>query len=184
MGLWARVLLGTAGLMVFAVLAIGDARELRARRGASVAWTMAATGATVLAGFVHLALTPEHWEESVSYGLFFLAAGVVQLAFASVLTRPGATASTWLAAVATNLALVVVYVDTRLVAPVGSDVPESVDALGVITVMAELLAATAGILIWRRHLSRSGAPRSRPRTGPSCPDPRVPGGGSGTRNDQ
>lgn len=179
MDVWVRLALGLAGLAVFASLTLDDARALHTRSGVPVRWTLAATGATVVAGLVHLALTPEHWEESSVYGAFFLLSGLVQLLLASVLTRPASSAWTWYATIAVNLVLVAVYALTRLVPPLGADLPEAVDAIGVATVVAELAAATLAYLITYRHRLWSAAPR--PRTEPSCPDPRARDDGSGTR---
>jgi len=145
MDLWARALLGTMGLVIFGALAVGDARDLRRRAGVPVAWVLTATAATVLGGFVHLALTPEHWEQSVPYGLFFLAAGVGQLVLASVLTRPTAPTWVWTATVYANVFLVGVYVAARL-----GPAREEVDVIGVVTVATELVAAAAGLLAARR----------------------------------
>lgn len=144
MDLWARALLGTVGLVLFAALAVGDARALRRHAGVPVGWVLTATGATVVGGFVHLALTPEHWDQSVPYGLFFLVAGVGQLVLASVLTRPSAPTWVWTATVYANVFLVGVYVAARI-----GPAREEVDAIGLITVATELVAA-AGLLASRR----------------------------------
>lgn len=145
MELWGRALLGTVGLLTFAALAVGDARALRRHAGVPVGWVLAATASTVVAGFVHLALTPEHLDQSVPYGLFFLAAGVGQLVLASVLTRPSAPTWVWSASVYTNVFLIGVYVAARL-----GPAREEVDALGLVTVAMELVAAGAGALAGRR----------------------------------
>ena len=145
MDLWARALLGTVGLVLFAALAVGDARALRRDAGMPVGWVLTATGATVVGGLVHLALTPEHWDQSVPYGLFFLAAGVGQLVLASVLTRPSAPTWVWTATVYANVFLVGVYVAARI-----GPAREEVDAIGLITVGTELVAAAAGLLAGRR----------------------------------
>ena len=148
--MWARALLGLAGLVAFAAFAVADARALAARRGVPVAWVLLATGATILAGFAHLALTPSHWDESVVYGLFFLAAGLVQLLLAAVMGRHTAGDRVWPSVAVVNLVLAGVYVVTRLVPPFGADVPEPIDAIGVVTVVAEVVAAAAGALVGRR----------------------------------
>ena len=153
---WGRAALGTIGLLAFAVLAVGDARALRRLAGVPVGWVLAATAATVLAGFVHLALTPEHWEQSVPYGLFFLAAGVGQLVLASVLTRPDAPTWVWTATVYSNVFLIGVYVAARL-----GPAREEVDALGLVTVALELVAAAAGLLAGRRLSAATGVRESR-----------------------
>lgn len=68
--------------------------------------------ASVLAGAVHLAVTPEHLEEWWVFGTFFLVLGCFQLAFAAVvLRRP--TRRVALAGILVNLAVVLVYVASR-----------------------------------------------------------------------
>ena len=68
--------------------------------------------ASVLAGGIHLAVTPEHLEEWWVFGAFFIVVGCFQLAFAAfVLRRP-----TWpvaLAGIVVNLGVVLVYVMSR-----------------------------------------------------------------------
>jgi hypothetical protein len=184
MNLWVRLVFGLAGLGLFIVLAVGDARALQARRGVPVRWSMGAIGATVLAGFVHLALAPEHWDQSVTYGLLFLAAGLVQLVLASLVARPAADRLVWDATVVANLAFAFAYVQTRVFGPLGSELPPSVDTIGLVTVGAELVAAALGVLTVRRHLPRPAGRRTPPPSDPSCPSPRVLDGGSGTHTDR
>ena len=68
--------------------------------------------ASVLAGGIHLAVTPEHLEEWWVFGAFFIVVGGFQLAFAAlVLRRP-----TWpvaLTGIIVNLGVVLVYVASR-----------------------------------------------------------------------
>lgn len=157
MGFWVRVVLGSLGLALFAGLAARDARALRDERAIPPTWTLLAVGGTVVAGFVHVALTADHWRTSPVYGTFFIAAGLLQLFLASVLARPTTSARIWGAAAAlfVNLALAGVYVQARLAAALGVGRPEPVDATGVVTVVAELVAATGCLLMTRRRRSRS-----------------------------
>ncbi|MFW5471487.1 hypothetical protein ACOCJ4_15745 [Knoellia sp. CPCC 206435] len=68
--------------------------------------------ASVLAGAIHLAVTPEHLEEWWVFGTFFLVLGCFQLACAVVvLRRP--TRGVALAGIVANLAVVLVYVSSR-----------------------------------------------------------------------
>ncbi len=159
MVVWVRALLGVAGLVAFAAFAIADARALATRRGVPLAWVLLATAATTLAGFAHLALTPSHWDESAAYGLFFLLAGLAQLLLAAVMGR-AAGDRVWPTVVVVNLALVGIYAATRLVPPPGADAPEPVDAVGLVTVAAEVAAAAAGAIVARR-LSRDAVNRPR-----------------------
>jgi hypothetical protein len=146
----ARLLLGAVGLLAFALVTLDDARLLRDRLGVPAPWLFVATDATVVAGLIHLALTPDHWDENAAYGAFFLVAGVVQLVLASLLTRPGVGLGLAAVATVTNLALVATYVVTRLVPPFGADLPEPLDWLGLVTVGAETVAAAVGFVVARR----------------------------------
>lgn len=175
-----RLLLGVVGFVAFTTLAVDDARLLRDRVGLPMAWLLLGVAATVIAGLIHLTLTPEHWAEARLYGAFFLASGVAQLALASLLIRPHVGVAVAAALVAVSVILAMVYMGTRIVPPVGADVPEAVDTLGVATVVAELAAAMVGLSLARR-LSAIGSVRAPLGTVPSCPGPRVPAGDSGTR---
>lgn len=68
--------------------------------------------ASVFAGGIHLAVTPEHLEHWWVYGTFFVVTGLFQVAFAGwVLRRP-----TWpvaLTGIVVNLAIVLVWVASR-----------------------------------------------------------------------
>ncbi|HUR22790.1 MAG TPA: hypothetical protein VMZ73_02855 [Acidimicrobiales bacterium] len=175
-----RVLLGVVGFVAFTTLAVDDARRLRDRVGLPLAWLLLGVTATVIAGVIHLALTPEHWAEARLYGAFFLASGVSQLGLASLLIRPRVGVAVAAVLVAVSVLMVAVYVGTRIVPPIGADSPEAVDALGVVTVIAEIASAMVGLTLARR-LSAAGRVSAPPGTVPSCPDPRVPAGDSGTR---
>jgi hypothetical protein len=150
MELPARLLVGLIGLVLFGLLARDDARLLRARLGVPPSWLFVATAATVAAGLVHLALTPDHWEENPAYGAFFLVAGVAQLVLASLLIRPEVGFGVATVAAVTNVVLVVTYLATRLVPPLGADLPEPLDWLGVVTVAAEAVAVAVGVVVARR----------------------------------
>lgn len=150
MELQPRLLVGLIGLVVFGLLALDDARRLRDRVGVPAPWLFLAIGATVAAGLIHLALTPDHWDENPVYGAFFLGAGVAQLVLASLLTRPDVGLGVTVVAALTNLGLVATYVVTRLVPPFGADLPEPLDWLGVLTVVAEAVAAVVGVVVSRR----------------------------------
>lgn len=68
--------------------------------------------ASVLAGGIHLAVTPSHLEEWWVYGAFFLVVGAFQLALAAlVLRRPSWPVA--LTGIVVNLGVVLVYVASR-----------------------------------------------------------------------
>ena len=74
----------------------------------------AAATLSLLAGLIHLWVTPEHFEEWWGYGAFFLVAGAAQILYVPiVLLWP--TRVALLAGIAGNLAIVVLYLLTRTV---------------------------------------------------------------------
>lgn len=109
---------------------------------------------------IHLALTPEHFGERTVYGLFFLGAALFQgwLAWA-LLVRP--SPSVYRTGAWGSLALIVIWIITRAVAPPLSDEggPESVTLLGVVATGAEL----ATLLLLASVLPASTGKRLRAR---------------------
>lgn len=80
---------------------------------ASTSWLYAAAGLSTAAGVVHLLVTPEHFEEWIGYGLFFLIAGLTQMLFAGYMLRQPANRALLLAGVASNTLIVALWVVTR-----------------------------------------------------------------------
>ena len=56
-------------------------------------WLYAAAGLSVLAGLLHLLVMPEHFDEWLGYGLFFLVVALAQLVYAVLLLRRPSSAS-------------------------------------------------------------------------------------------
>jgi hypothetical protein len=117
-------------------------------------------GALFTAGWIHLALTPEHLGEATILGLGFLAAGLAQLALALLITaRPSDL--TYYAVVGLSAALVVLYAIAVLKGlPLGGGHDhgsglrlgsgEPVDLEGAVSKLAELFSlATAFVLVGR-----------------------------------
>ena len=117
-------------------------------------------GALFTAGWIHLALTPEHLGEATILGLGFLAAGLAQLALALLITaRPSDL--TYYAVVGLSAALVVLYAIAVLKGlPFGGGHDhgsglrlgsgEPVDLEGAVCKLAELFSlATAFVLVGR-----------------------------------
>jgi hypothetical protein len=87
-------------------------------------WRIAATGQertlgaaaalSLLAGLIHLWVTPEHFEEWWGYGAFFLVAGAAQILYVPIVVL-WPTRIVLLAAIAGNLAIVGLYLLTRTV---------------------------------------------------------------------
>lgn len=169
---------GAAFLVVgLGVAAIADARQrTRERRPAQrpagrvgvvttarVAGAAVAAVAAVGAAAVHLAVTPQHFEESALYGAFFLVLALVQLAWAGITAlRP--TRTLLVAGAAANVAVVVLWLATRLVAiPIGpaSGTRETFGALDLLAsgfevaaIVGAAVALTGTIALPRRHLRR------------------------------
>ena len=94
-------------------------------------------GGQIVAGTIHLILTPQHYAESLLFGITFTAMAVFQLGLALALVRaPGPTV--YRPALAGTLALLTVWAATRLVAPPTGSRPEEVDIWGVIVAGVEL----------------------------------------------
>jgi hypothetical protein len=124
-------------------------------------------GALFTAGWIHLALTPEHLGEATILGLGFLGAGLAQLALAFLITaRPSEL--TYYAVVGLSAALVALYAIAVLKGlPIGGDhhhgsgltlgSGESVDLEGAVSKLAELFGlATAFVLVGRPTTQRPG----------------------------
>jgi len=74
----------------------------------------AASALSLLAGLIHLWVTPEHFEEWWGYGAFFLVAAAAQILYVPiVLLLP--TRMVLLGGIVGNLAIVVLYLLTRMV---------------------------------------------------------------------
>ncbi len=128
-------------------------------------------GALFTAGWIHLALTPEHLGEATILGLGFLAAGFAQLALAVLITvRPSDLA--YYAVVGLSAALTVLYAIAVLKGlPFGGGhdhgtgitigAGEPIDVEGAVSKLAELFSlATAVVLVGRPNTQT--APISRP----------------------
>lgn len=91
------------------------------------------------AGVIHLVLTPEHFEEHVLYGVFFLGAATVQLVLAGALVlHPSALV--FRVGVLSSGALIATWLVTRAVEPPFSSLPERVTFAGVLATSVELAA--------------------------------------------
>lgn len=101
--------------------------------------------ALAIAGIIHIFITPEHWDHALAHGLFFLAAGLVELVLALVMLR-WARASLNVTGLVLAVGLIVLWAITRLLpAPFGYG-PEEVDTAGLVTKTFEAVAALA--LAW------------------------------------
>jgi hypothetical protein len=105
----------------------------------------AAAALSLLAGLLHLWVTPEHFEEWWGYGAFFVVAGAAQIFYVPiVLLLP--TRIVLLGGIAGNLAIVVLYLLTRTVGiPLFGPEAGEVGGFGLVDVSAT--AAELGIAV-------------------------------------
>jgi hypothetical protein len=117
------------------------ARAPRSQRSfaAVAAWS------SFVAGMVHVVVAPDHWEESLLYGVFFLAVSLGQLGFAILVAwRP--TARLLVVGAIGQLAIVALWAVTRTVGiPLGPEAGtvEAIGAMDLISVAVELVCALA-----------------------------------------
>jgi len=106
-------------------------------------WQVAAAALALAAGWIHVFVAPEHLEEWVGYGAFFVLVSVLQMGFALLLLvrTPPRSQLLW-AGVLGNAAIVALWVITRtagipLFGPAAGEV-EVVGALDIVSKLAEL----------------------------------------------
>ncbi len=107
------------------------------------------------AAAVHLVVMPQHFHESVLYGMFFAAAASCQVAFA-VITLGWPSRTVLIAGLLGNLSVVVIWLLTRVVAiPVGpaAGTTEGFAGLDILATTFEVTVVAASIALLRRpHL--------------------------------
>ncbi len=104
---------------------------------------------------VHAALVPEHFAEGAPIGTAFLMSAVASAAIALAVRRPHHDAWAPAAAAALLLGTAVAYALSRSVGiPLLLDGPESLDLVGALTTLAEIAAATCGVLLITRKDER------------------------------
>lgn len=163
-----------AGGLGFLLLTLGGVvlgeRLQHASHGPRVPWgpspalTVIALASLGSAG-VHIAVTPEHFEEATSYGVFFTVAAVVQLTYSLLLLlRPsGVLVAT---GVVGNLALISLWLVTRTVGlPIGPDAGGA-EAFGPLDSLASGCEAVVVLGGLKALLRRRTAPQGNAGTGP------------------
>lgn len=104
----------------------------------SKTWLYAAAGLSVMAGLLHLLVMPEHFEEWLGYGLFFLIVALAQLVYAVLLLRRPASRALLVAGIVGNALIVGFWAFTRTVGvPLGPAAGE-VEAIGVVDTVSKL----------------------------------------------
>ena len=102
---------------------------------------------SLIAGLIHLWVTPEHFEEWWGYGTFFLIAAVAQIGYGPLLLRwPNRTVL--MLGIAGNSAIVLLYLLTRVVGiPLFGPGAGEVEGVGAIDVCATVSEAAIVIAI-------------------------------------
>lgn len=106
-------------------------------------WQLAAAALSLVAGWIHVFVAPEHFEEWIGYGVFFVVVSVFQTAFAFLLLArtPPRRDLLW-AGILGNAAVIALWAVTRTLGvpffgPAAGEV-EAVGALDAISKAAEL----------------------------------------------
>ena len=139
---WPHVLPLLVPVLAVTGVFLPDLVRAQARRSG---WLLTAALASVASAVVHLAVAPEHFEESAVYGVFFVVLGLFQLAYAGlVLLRP--TRRSVVVGVLSSCGAVALWAVTRTTGlPFGPFAwqPEGVGPLDLIAVTSELLVVLA-----------------------------------------
>jgi hypothetical protein len=114
---------------------------------------------SLMAGLVHLWVTPEHFEEWWGYGAFFLVAAVAQVLYVPLLIRwPNRTVL--LLGIVGNSAIVLLYLLTRVVGiPLFGPEAGEIEGVGIIDVCATM--SEAAIVVALGGLVLMGIARER-----------------------
>lgn len=123
-------------------------------------WQTAAAALSGLAGFIHLAAAPSHFEEWLGYGAFFLVASTCQLLFALIVLAytPPARELLW-AGILGNAAIILLWLITRTAGiPFFGPAAGAVEAVGFLDALSIAVELT---LIF--SLARLFTPRAAPR---------------------
>lgn len=124
-------------------------------------WQYAAAMFSMLAGWVHVYFAPEHFEEWVGYGDFFVAVSVYQLLFSLMIvanTRPRRELL-W-AGILGNVAIIALWVFSRttgiLLGPMAGEI-EPIGVLDTISKIAELATIFCLIVLLRSRRNQVDA---------------------------
>jgi hypothetical protein len=106
---------------------------------------------SLVAGLLHLLVAPEHFDEWIGYGLFFVVVALAQLVYAQILVSPRLSRG-WLAAgIIGHLFIIALYVVTRTVGIPAGPMAGEVEGLGFIDLLSKavevgLIVSLAGLL--------------------------------------
>jgi hypothetical protein len=102
-------------------------------------WLYSAAVLSSATGLIHMWFAPEHFEEWIGYGLFFVISSTAQIIYALVLLAWKPTRSWLLAGIFGNTFIILLYIVTRTLGiPVG---PEAgmVEPLGILDVLSKII---------------------------------------------
>lgn len=153
---WPHVLPLLVPVLAVAGVFLPDLVRAQLRRSR---WLLAAAVASVAAAAVHVVVTPEHFEESALYGVFFVALSAGQLGYAvALLVRP--TRRLLAAGVVASTAAVLLWAVTRTVGlPAGPFAwqREEVGVLDLLAVTAEMVVVVALVRALRNATAQVAA---------------------------
>ena len=129
-------------------------------------WQYAAAVLSMLAGWIHVFFAPEHFEEWVGYGVFFVVASICQMLFSLIVitSMPPRRELLW-AGVVGNLALIALWGVTRTIGiPFFGPSAGEVETVGVLDLTAQIaeLALIASLIILLRFSRNQGTSTKRP----------------------
>lgn len=106
---------------------------------------------SAVAGIIHLAVVPEHWEEFRPFGAAFVAMAVFQIGWAATMAR-AVSRTGLLVGLAVNAGLIAIWGISRTTGlPIGPDHVESVGTLDSLATGAEMaIVLGAGFLLTKR----------------------------------
>lgn len=113
-------------------------------------WLYAAAALSALAGFIHILVTPGHFEEWIGYGLFFLLAAVAQFMYALLLLAYGSNRDLLLVGIVGNGLIIALWLITRTVGIpfVGPEAGE-VEAVGLLDGISKLIEGALIVCLLR-----------------------------------
>jgi FtsP/CotA-like multicopper oxidase with cupredoxin domain len=109
------------------------------------------SGALLIAGAaaIHFAVAPEHFQEYLPYGLFFVSLGLTQLGLAAALLI-APSRRLYVIASCANVAVIAIWLVSRTIGlPLGPDAGKP-EPVGFIDLLASVMEAIAVLVLWRR----------------------------------
>lgn len=122
-------------------------------------WVYTAAALSALAGFIHIAVTPDHFEEWIGYGLFFLIASTLQFMYALLLLAHAANRELLLAGIVGNGLIIVLWAITRTVGiPFFGPEAGEVEAVGVLDTVSKLVEGALIVCLFVLRRTNSATP--------------------------